>query len=578
MDDAQTDADPRIGEVLEGRYRIIERVGGGAMAEVYRAERIGLGREVAVKFLHAKLASDGAWVKRFEREAQAMSRLSHPHCVSVIDFGVAQTPYIVMDFVTGKTLRELMDEGRVPFDRAIELMRQVLAGLAHAHEHGIVHRDIKPANIVLTDATGKGDHVQVVDFGLARLAEDGTGRAPTTSKLVIGTPNYMAPEQARAKKVDARCDVYSAGVVLFELLTGEKPYEAKGTFEVLRMHQDDPIPSIGTITEDSGVARALDAIVAKAMAKKPANRFESAMSFAAALDHALEHRDEETRGSSGRRRSITPIMLALIVFAAGGVAGAWYLERGMSEPDESGDAHMTDNSAEPLGRQGAIERLATAETDAFDASVESADPFDAGSESADLVGNDAGAGDEEVLDDEVSDEVGDESGDEFGEVIDDEIDAMEILPDPPDAGAGAGAPARPARVDRIADARSLIAQGRRNEAIAGLVVLRRQQPKNGFIHYLLGNLYFEKKWWTVGLNAYRLALKYKPKYRSYATINNNAIRALASPKSSRNAAGLLRNSIGKSALPFLRRAARTDRNITVRKRAASLIKQISKRR
>src|SRR4051812_23746104 len=154
-----TPPDPRIGQVLQARYRILERVAAGAMGVVYRGERVELGRPVAVKFLHPWIAAQKAFRARFETEARAMSRLAHPNCVSVMDFGVEGAPYLVMDFVTGATLRKTMESGRLAPPRAVNIARQLLAGVAHAHAQNIVHRDLKPDNLILTDTDGLPDHV-----------------------------------------------------------------------------------------------------------------------------------------------------------------------------------------------------------------------------------------------------------------------------------------------------------------------------------------------------------------------------------------------------------------------------------
>src|SRR5215207_10365361 len=162
MDDP--DPDVRIGTILDGRYRILQRLAEGSMGVVYRGERVPVGKPVAVKFLHAAFAADPEFLQRFERETRVMSKLTHPHCVSVVDFGVSGAPYMVMDFVTGVTLRELLDDGPLPWLEAVTLMRQLLAGLAHAHAQGIVHRDVKPANVMVSEEIGTGRHVRILDF------------------------------------------------------------------------------------------------------------------------------------------------------------------------------------------------------------------------------------------------------------------------------------------------------------------------------------------------------------------------------------------------------------------------------
>jgi len=270
------------GALLDGRYRVIEPVAEGAMGVVYRAERVKLGRIVAIKVLHDVLPNELSARKRFEIEAMAMAKLEHPHCASVLDVGVhGERPYVVMDFVGGQNLKEVVATGPQPIWRATEIVRQVLSGLAHAHEHGIIHRDIKPANIVLSQKTGLGDHVKILDFGLARLHDTGQN---LTSGIVVGTPAYMAPEQIRGVQLDHRVDLYACGVLLFELLTGRKPFhsETDDPIEVCKMHLSDPIPRLDDKLPGVEFGE-LEAIVAKALAKHRDDRYASAEEYAAAI-------------------------------------------------------------------------------------------------------------------------------------------------------------------------------------------------------------------------------------------------------------------------------------------------------
>lgn len=280
--------DERVGSTLENRYRIIELLAQGGMGLVYRGERIGLSRPVAIKFLHASFAADAAARDRFERELQAMSRLTHPNCVSVVDFGIADSPYIVMEFVTGRTLKDVVkQEGRVPAGRALYIASQIVAALAHAHSQDMVHRDIKPANIILADVEGTLDHVYVLDFGLAKFLS-GASNELTASWMVLGTPAYMSPEQGRAESIGPFTDIYATGVVLFELLTGSKPYEADNPIDTIQQHQSAPVPSIRERLPEAEFSEELDAVLRKAMAKKPAERFPTAAAFAEALEQVPE--------------------------------------------------------------------------------------------------------------------------------------------------------------------------------------------------------------------------------------------------------------------------------------------------
>ncbi|HEX2688080.1 MAG TPA: serine/threonine-protein kinase, partial [Kofleriaceae bacterium] len=277
------------GAILDGRYRVLEPVAEGAMGIVYRAERVKLGRIVAIKVLHDALPNEMSARKRFEIEAVAMAKLEHPHCASVLDVGIhGDRPYVVMDFVHGQNLRELIANGPVVVPRAVEIVRQVLSGLAHAHELGIIHRDIKPANLVLSQKAGLGDHVKILDFGLARLHD--TGQNLTTG-LVVGTPAYMAPEQIRGLLLDHRADLYACGVLLFELLTGQKPFHSASDdpIEVCKMHLSDPIPRLDAKLPGVDFGE-LEAVVAKALAKQPSERFASAQEYATALDAVIPHR------------------------------------------------------------------------------------------------------------------------------------------------------------------------------------------------------------------------------------------------------------------------------------------------
>src|SRR6185436_16507323 len=270
----------------------IEPIAEGAMGVVYGAERIKLGRIVAVKVLHDALPNELSGRKRFEIEAMAMAKLEHPHCASVLDVGIHNDrPYVVMDFVSGQNLRDLIVRGPQPIPRAAEIVRQALSGLAHAHEHGIIHRDIKPANIVLSHKTGLGDHVKILDFGLARLHESGHSGQNLTSGIVVGTPAYMAPEQIRGEPLDHRADLYACGVLLFELLTGQKPYHSENDdpIEVCRMHLNAPIPRLDAKLPGTAFGE-LEGVIRKALAKRSGDRYASAQDFAAELEAVVPRR------------------------------------------------------------------------------------------------------------------------------------------------------------------------------------------------------------------------------------------------------------------------------------------------
>lgn len=273
-----------IGTVLDGRYKVIEPIAEGAMGGVYRGERVGLGRAVAIKVMHQELPDELSSRQRFEREAKLMALLEHPNCVSVIDFGLHDDkPYLVMDLVRGTSLLQLLDEvGRLEPVQACDIIRQVLAGLAHAHELGIIHRDVKPANIMISEKAGVGQQVRILDFGLARPTESST---KLTTGIVVGTPNYMSPEQCKGGNIDARTDLYACGVMLFEMLTGRKPFVADDPIQVVRKHLLEKPPTLASVVPNVEFGD-LESVVAKALSKSPGDRYPSAVEMAKAVEAA----------------------------------------------------------------------------------------------------------------------------------------------------------------------------------------------------------------------------------------------------------------------------------------------------
>ncbi len=260
---------------LSDRYELGEILGFGGMSEVHIARDTRLHRDVAVKVLRADLARDPSFYLRFRREAQNAAALNHPAIVAVYDTGEAETPngplpYIVMEYVDGVTLRDIVHtEGPIPPTRAIEIIADACQALNFSHQHGIVHRDVKPANIMIS----KANAVKVMDFGIARALAD-TGNSVTQTAAVIGTAQYLSPEQARGETVDARSDVYSLGCVLYEILTGEPPFIGDSPVAVAYQHvREDPVaPS----SRHTGISPELDAVVLKALAKNPDNRYQTA--------------------------------------------------------------------------------------------------------------------------------------------------------------------------------------------------------------------------------------------------------------------------------------------------------------
>jgi serine/threonine protein kinase len=280
-----------IGELIADRFELRELAGSGGMSSVYRAHDRLLERLVAIKVLHEQYSKNPEYVERFRREAQAIARLSHPNIVTVIDRGEHEgRQYIVFEHVAGENLKETVQRlGPLPVGRALALAHQAARGLAYAHQHGIVHRDVKPHN-VLIDAEGTA---KVTDFGIARSGEREDGITETGT--VLGTSDYLAPEQAAGQRVDACSDQYSLGALLYELLVGDVPYPAPNVVTAAMRHLNDPVPSVRSVRPE--ISPRVDAVVTRAMAKRPEDRYPTTDALIGALEACiLEEQQEEGAG------------------------------------------------------------------------------------------------------------------------------------------------------------------------------------------------------------------------------------------------------------------------------------------
>lgn len=281
--------DPLIGAVIGDRYRIVERIGVGGMGTVYRAEHTMMRRDLAIKVLLPDLGGKDEFARRFVREAESASRLTHPNIITVTDFGRTADGllFLVMEYLAGQSLTSVIRQGPVPLPRALAIIRQILAALRHAHAGGVVHRDLKPDNIMLIHRDGRDDVVKILDFGIAKVSEPSSGEeALTQAGVVFGTPEYLSPEQALGETVDARADIYAAGVILFEMLTGRRPYDAKEKVRIISMHLSHPLPRMRDVNPDVLVPAPLEELVLQALEKNRDHRFSSAAAFMTALDEA----------------------------------------------------------------------------------------------------------------------------------------------------------------------------------------------------------------------------------------------------------------------------------------------------
>ena len=285
----QQTGDDLIDQILADKYRIEELISEGGMGAVYRGTHILMDKKVAVKVLRPSLAADDTIVARFSREAKAASRIAHPHALSVTDFGESENGvvFLVMEYLSGKTLKnEIRNTGPMTLSRVVEIIRQVGSALDAAHAEGVIHRDLKSDNIMLVDSNG-ADWAKVLDFGIAKITERVGSFDPgiTAPNLIIGTPQYMSPEQcSQSSELDSRSDIYSLGVILYEMLIGHVPFTGESPTAIMMKHLQEAPPSV--LEERGDVPASVGRVVAKALAKRPEDRYQSAAQMVEALTEA----------------------------------------------------------------------------------------------------------------------------------------------------------------------------------------------------------------------------------------------------------------------------------------------------
>ena len=543
-----------------------------------------MGKPVAVKFLHDSFAGEKELVKRFAHEVMALSRITHPHVVTIVDSGVAGgVPYLVMDFLSGTALGKLLDRGALPAARAVRIAQQVLAGVSEAHANGVVHRDLKPDNILLLDGVD-GDFIKVLDFGLARMV-DGATRITQTG-LALGTPHYMAPEQALGTPIDERTDLYAIGVVLYQMVTGRKPFVAESPMAVLRMHLDEaPVPP-RRIPAARRISAALEAAILRALEKVPGRRWPTAAAFSAALDavpeaaagatpeampetmpdglattvalvdvqrEAIGRRDRgepapaQVRRAPARRRPSGTLRLALLALLVGSASFGWTrLSRREQQKlrhhvetavDTAGERLRTLAPQEDSPRAPATASTATAHPGSPRASTDDDDEPDAPAPTRDTPGH-------------------------------------RLEADANAADRARGAP--PRKSPRLAGVAQLLAKGQVDDAVSALYQLRRARPRSAGVALLLGHAYFRKVWRSDGLREYESALAWRPSLRGDPLLVRNTVVALDDP-TFKPARALIRNRLRAAALRELRRVARDAGAGKAQGRAARLAAEVARK-
>jgi tRNA A-37 threonylcarbamoyl transferase component Bud32 len=338
---AEAQPDPLIGALIDGRFLVTRKLGEGGMGVVYEAEQTAFGRRIALKVLHPHV-TDKILFARFRNEAATASRLDHPNTITVFDFGETETGslYIAMELVSGASLdAEIRRGGALEWRRAARIVRQICGSLANAHEKGIVHRDLKPENVMLLRRDTERDFVKVLDFGIAKIMEDdGTDQrqALTKTGMVLGTPQYMSPEQIRGEKVDARSDIYSTGVIVYQMLTGAPPFSSATPMGLLTKHLTDQPPPFAQMNPTIQVPPELERLVMQMLAKAAVERPQTMREVAERIDAVLLKggsaktvvMDAAVAKRKGKGGMIVGIALGAVLLLGGGAVAAWYFTLG----------------------------------------------------------------------------------------------------------------------------------------------------------------------------------------------------------------------------------------------------------
>ena len=575
----------RRGARLGNRYRLERKIAVGGMSVVYEGTRLKLNKRVAIKFLHPSLSKNTEFLRRFEREAKTMGKLSHPNCVSVIDFGITNPPFLVLDLVQGRTLEQVMGDGPLEPVPALLIVRQILAGLAHAHRHGIIHRDIKPNNIMIEKADCAPDYVRILDFGLAKTLT-GNRENLTGIDQIAGTFCYLAPENFELnhtrRNIDERSDLFSVGVVAYQLLTGTKPFAAQLPQDVFQMHDRSPLP-LSAAYLGQRFSPQIENLIAQSISKDPRARYQTAEEFAGAIDQSLRMESSShympgcqlvskqtikpciippPSNSSSRKNGVPSkwgaalLILAVIAFDLLG-----WMKVSKSDFGRANDNHI--NSAKVMGvsaqsqtppTQGAF--LEPVGADALGASLQV-------TLGAAVINGNSPAKPENTPAEPS------ESSPELQEntVSSKEPVEMEKSQGTPETQAEAKKHAR----QQLATIYYLTRKRRTTEAINLLNRLVEDFPEDGYLQLLLGHLYSKKRMLEESLAAYARALALEVKNQRNNILIQNTVRALAYQHVQDRATQIIDEQIGETARYHLIKALSNAYGPRARERAKKIL-------
>jgi eukaryotic-like serine/threonine-protein kinase len=609
-----------IGRALDGRYRLEAEIGVGGLGAVYRATHEKLDKSVAIKLLHQHCGESELLRSRFEREAKALATLDHPNIVTITDFGIAEdTPYLVMELLEGETLAERLDRGPLAGGEAPKLIKELLSALQFVHARGLVHRDMKSSNVFLQRLPGGGERVKILDFGLAKFM--GPDPAPEKSEptltragAVVGTPAYMSPEQAAGESADARSDVYSTGVILFQMLSGKLPFEGDA-IDQLRSHLVEPLPPLNDVQTRRVLHPELDAFLARATAKKREDRFADAGAMLKALEDLPEPwvlremavatatigsamtqpisasaserliaegampvpgaRQGEPRGVRPKQRfwTLGAQMIALTLFAGVATLAVWgarsagLMDRQFGTESRHGSAAQVAQLRVPQPR--AAEPGGEPRTDGVPARADNAVPGsgspEAEPESATAIAAQAvqdavaevAAGLQPVLEAAKDDEA----------ALEQELNEREVAPPLP--AASASQPRPPARnpwsrgslPKELRELRKTITNGARgsDRTVLSLRRYNREHVMDPRGHLLLAQLYLNRGWKADAINQYSIAYQCDPSSRGAPEMLRSLIDCVVEGQAVTDAEKVIVGAYGVEAAPAIDRAIKAHK-------------------